>query len=69
LPPFALSKKAREHLMLSQPSDESTMYMAIAFRASLRHFSLLSKLKAQFNHDGVISAFGSTLSMRHSSNH
>jgi hypothetical protein len=67
LPPFTLSKKAREHLMFSQPSDKSAMYMAIAFCTSLRHFSLLTKLKAQFNHDGVISGFGSPLSMRHSS--
>jgi hypothetical protein len=67
LPLFALSKKAREHLMFSQPSDESAMYMAIFFRASLRHFSLLTELKAQFNHDGVISGFGSSLNMRHSS--
>jgi hypothetical protein len=41
--------------------------MAIAFRASLRHFSLLTKLMAQFNHNGVTSGFGSPLSMRHSS--
>jgi hypothetical protein len=53
--------------MFSGPSDESAMCMAIAFRASLRHFSLLTELKAQFNHDGVISGFGSPLSMRHSS--
>jgi hypothetical protein len=67
LPMFALSKKAREHLMFSKPSDESAIYMAIAFRAPLRHFSLLTELKAQFNHDSVISGFGSPLSMRHSS--
>ena len=30
-------------------------------------FSLLIELKAQFNHDGVISGFGSSLRMRHSS--
>jgi hypothetical protein len=53
--------------MFSEPSDESAMCMAITFRASLRHFSLLTELKAQFNHDGVISRFGSLLSMRHSS--
>jgi hypothetical protein len=64
---FALSKKAREHLMFSELSDESAMCMAIAFHASLRHFSLLIELKAQFNYDGVISRFGSPLSMRHSS--
>ena len=64
---FALSKKAREHLIFSQPSDKSAMYIAIAFRTSLRHFSLLTELKAQFNHNGVISRFGSLLSMRHSS--
>jgi hypothetical protein len=53
--------------MFSEPSDESAICMAIAFRASLRHFSLLTELKAQFNHDGVISTFGSPLSMKHSS--
>jgi hypothetical protein len=53
--------------MFSEPSNESAMYMAIAFCASLRHFSVFTKLKAQFNHDGVISRFGSPLSMRHSS--
>jgi hypothetical protein len=53
--------------MFSEPSDESAMCLAIAFCASLRHFSLLTELKAQFNHDGVISRFGSPLSMRHSS--
>jgi hypothetical protein len=52
--------------MFSKPSDESAMCMAIAFRASLSHFSLLTELKAQFNH-GVISKFGSPLSMKHSS--
>jgi hypothetical protein len=51
LPLFALSKKAREHLMFSEPSDESAMCMAIAFPTSLRHFSLLTELKAQFNPD------------------
>ena len=40
--PFALLKKAREHLMFSKPLDESTMRMAIVFRASLRHFSLFT---------------------------
>jgi hypothetical protein len=53
--------------MKTAESDESTICMAIAFRASLRHFSLLTELKAQFNHDGVIFGFGSPLSMRHSS--
>jgi hypothetical protein len=53
--------------MFSVTSDESAMCMAIAFRASLRHFSLLIELKAQFSHDDVISTFGSPLSMRHSS--
>jgi hypothetical protein len=53
--------------MFSEPSDESAMCMAIAFRASLRYFSLFTELKAQFNHDGVISGFGSPLSRRHSS--
>ena len=67
LPLLALSKKTREHLMFSQPSDECAMCMAIAFWASLRHFSLLTELKAQFNHNGVISGFGSLFSTRHSS--
>ena len=53
--------------MFSEPSSESAMCIAIAFYASLRHISLLIELKAQFNHDGVISRFGSLLSMRHSS--
>jgi hypothetical protein len=51
--------------MFLEPSDESAMCMASAFHASLRHFSLLIELKAQFNHNGVISGFGSPLSMRH----
>ena len=53
--------------MFSQPSSKSTMCIAIAFRTSLRHFSLLTKLKAQFNHNGVISGFGSLRDRRHSS--
>jgi hypothetical protein len=64
---LALSKKAREHLMFSQPSNESAMCTAIAFRASPRQFSLLTKLKVQFNHVYVISGFGSLLCRRHSS--
>ena len=52
--------------MFSEPSNESTICMAITFRASLRHFSLLTELKAQFNHDDVIFGFGSPFSMRHS---
>jgi hypothetical protein len=51
--PFALSKKTREHLMFSEPSDESAMYMAIAFRASLRHFSLLTELKQGCHADDI----------------
>src|SRR5450759_150788 len=64
---FALSNKATEHLMFSEPSGESAMCIANAFRASLRHFSLLTELKAQFNHNGVISESGSLRDRRHSS--
>ena len=64
---LSCQKRQREHLIFSEPSDKSAMCMASAFRTSLRHFSLLTELKAQFNHNGVIFGFGSPLGMRHSS--
>ena len=53
--------------MFSEPSSESAICIAIAFCASLRHFSLLIELKAQFNHNGVISQSSALQDMRHSS--
>jgi hypothetical protein len=58
-PPLALSKKAREHLMFSQPFDEIAMYMAKAFCAFFKHFSLLTILKVQFNQLEICSGLGS----------